>query len=501
MSAPAASTAAVSSHSRPKPSTGSAAMPPTPKRSPRLYLAKGRPSFNPLIAHVADLSAARKIAQFDADAEKLAQKFWPGPLTLVLPKAAACNVAELATAGLDTIAVRVPSHPFARKLVAAFGKPVVAPSANRSGHVSPTTAAHVRSDLAGRIDLIADGGSAEVGVEIDHRRLLRRQRSCCGPAACRVPRSNPCSATSWPTCPAEQNTSQPLAPGLLTSHYAPRAAVRLNATHVGPGEAVLAFGPNAVRRIGPGCRHLEPVGTWRSHRGRRKPVRPFARARCHACDAHRGNADSGDRPRRSNQRPSAPRRCLRDFANEQDGANHATVAAGAPGALRKDRRRAQRIDRPERHRAISDRGPRPLSRPLAAGAAAGLDRRSRSDRKTRQRDEDRDRAAGRQHRPCRRPDGCEWRGRRLACAASTRSARSTRTIQHHDLRGRRRARGRAAEGAPMSTGCFRCRSAPRAAAPSAATSRPMPAAPRHSPMAWRAISRSASRSCCPTAAC
>ena len=211
----------------------------------RLYLAKGRPSFNPLIAHVADLGAARKIARFDADAEKLAQKFWPGPLTLVLPKAAACNVAELATAGLDTIAVRVPSHPFARKLVAAFGKPVVAPSANRSGHVSPTTAAHVRSDLAGRIDLIADGGPAEVGVEstivgcFETAILLR-------PGGLARAAIESVLGRKLADLPAEQNTSQPLAPGLLTSHYAPRTTLRLNATRVEPGEALLAFGPNAI---------------------------------------------------------------------------------------------------------------------------------------------------------------------------------------------------------------------------------------------------------------
>jgi L-threonylcarbamoyladenylate synthase len=211
----------------------------------RLYLAKGRPSFNPLIAHVADLSAARKIARFDADAEKLAQKFWPGPLTLVLPKTADCEVADLATAGLDTIAVRVPSHPFARRLVAAFGRPIVAPSANRSGHVSPTSAAHVRSDLAGRIDLIADGGPTEVGVEstivgcFEQPMLLR-------PGG--VPRDalEAVLGRRLADLPAEQNTSQPLAPGLLTSHYAPRAAVRLNAARVEPGEALLAFGPNLV---------------------------------------------------------------------------------------------------------------------------------------------------------------------------------------------------------------------------------------------------------------
>src|SRR5262249_7498640 len=116
----------------------------------RLYAAKGRPSFNPLIAHVPNLAAARGLAAFSVPAERLASVFWPGPLTLVLPKAQACPVADLATAGLDTIAVRVPSHAVARELLAAFGRPVVAPSANRSGHVSPTLATHVVADLGGR---------------------------------------------------------------------------------------------------------------------------------------------------------------------------------------------------------------------------------------------------------------------------------------------------------------------------------------------------------------
>ncbi len=207
----------------------------------RLYLAKGRPSFNPLIAHVADVHAARKIARFNSDADRLAQNFWPGPLTLVLPKASACNVAELATAGLETIAVRVPAHPFAQRLVAALGKPVVAPSANRSGHVSPTSAAHVRSDLAGKIDLIADGGPTEVGVEstivgcFEEPILLR-------PGG--VPRAaiEFALGRKLADLPADHGEAQPLAPGLLTSHYAPRAAVRLNATHLEAGEALLAFG-------------------------------------------------------------------------------------------------------------------------------------------------------------------------------------------------------------------------------------------------------------------
>src|SRR4051794_30465411 len=131
----------------------------------RLYAAKGRPRFNPLIAHVADVAAARRLARFDADAELLAGVFWPGPLTLVLRKAPGCAVSELATAGLDSIAVRVPDHPVARDILKALGNPVVAPSANRSGHVSPTTAQHVLADLGGRIDLIVDDGPTRVGIE------------------------------------------------------------------------------------------------------------------------------------------------------------------------------------------------------------------------------------------------------------------------------------------------------------------------------------------------
>jgi L-threonylcarbamoyladenylate synthase len=213
----------------------------------RLYEAKGRPMFNPLIAHVGDLEAARRIADFDAQAIRLAKAFWPGPLTLVLPKAPGCPVADLATAGLDTIAVRVPAHPVARQILRAFGGPVVAPSANLSGHVSPTTAAHVSSDLAGRIDLIIDGGAVEVGVEstivgcFDIPMLLR-------PGG--VPRGEIERVLGrtlvQPPDDADSASGQPLAPGMLASHYAPRTKVRLNANRLEAGEALLAFGPHAI---------------------------------------------------------------------------------------------------------------------------------------------------------------------------------------------------------------------------------------------------------------
>ena len=213
----------------------------------RLYEAKGRPAFNPLIAHVVDLAAARALARFSADAERLAEALWPGPLTLVLPKAAACPVADLATAGLDSIAVRAPSHIIARAIIGGLGKPVVAPSANRSGHVSPTTAAHVLADLGGRVELIVDGGPTPVGVEstiiacLDEPTILR-------PGG--LPREAIERALAKPLMQPSTETAMadnaPLAPGMLASHYAPRTPLRLKTDMVAVGECLLAFGPNLV---------------------------------------------------------------------------------------------------------------------------------------------------------------------------------------------------------------------------------------------------------------
>jgi L-threonylcarbamoyladenylate synthase len=215
----------------------------------RIYEAKGRPTFNPLIAHVIDLEAARALGRFSADAARLAEAFWPGPLTLVLPRTAACPVADLATAGLDSIAVRVPNHIVARAILETFGKPVVAPSANRSGHVSPTSAAHVLADLGGRIELIVDGGSTPVGVEstviacLDEPVMLRPggltreaiERALVKPLARR-------------RAEITGVDEAPLAPGMLVSHYAPRTPLRLDATTVEAGEALLAFGPKLAHQ-------------------------------------------------------------------------------------------------------------------------------------------------------------------------------------------------------------------------------------------------------------
>jgi len=206
----------------------------------RLYEAKGRPAFNPLIAHVPDLAAACALAVFNADAERLASAFWPGPLTLVLPRKPGCPVSELATAGLDTIAIRVPDHALAREILRAFGRPVVAPSANVSGHVSPTTAAHVFEDLDGKIDLIVDGGPTPVGIEstivacLDKSKILR-------PGG--LSRQTIEAKLGHKLAQAiEPQAETPLAPGMLESHYAPRSALRLDAASLEPGEVLLAFG-------------------------------------------------------------------------------------------------------------------------------------------------------------------------------------------------------------------------------------------------------------------
>ena len=208
-----------------------------PRAVAALYEAKGRPRFNPLIAHVADVAAARRIARFDAEAEALAAAFWPGPLTLVLPIADPQAVCDLARAGLETVAVRVPAHPLAHALLAAFGGPLVAPSANRSGRPSPTTFADAAEETGAAAAAALDGGPCAVGLEstvvalLDSPRLLR-------PGA--VTRAQ-IEAVVGPLAEAEGDAKR--SPGRLTRHYAPDAPVRLEAAAQQPGEAYLAFGP------------------------------------------------------------------------------------------------------------------------------------------------------------------------------------------------------------------------------------------------------------------
>ena len=215
-----------------------------------IFAAKGRPHFNPLIVHVADLAAAQRQAVFNPLAEKLAARFWPGALTLVLPRTASATVSLLVSAGLDTVALRVPSHPVARALLAAADRPIAAPSANASGRVTATSAAHVAAELGDRVDLILDGGAAPLGLESTvigfddgaSAVLLR-------PGA--IAREE-IEAVTGPLAAAGSKIQSP---GQLESHYAPQARLRLNAARAEAGEALLGFGPVADAWL-----NLSPAG-------------------------------------------------------------------------------------------------------------------------------------------------------------------------------------------------------------------------------------------------
>jgi L-threonylcarbamoyladenylate synthase len=210
-----------------------------------IFEAKGRPHFNPLICHYPSAAEAFRHVEASAMAEALAASFWPGPLTLVLPRRVTCPVALLAGAGLDTLAVRVPAHDGALALLRAVGRPVAAPSANRSGQVSPTTAQHVLDGLSGRIAAVIEGGSCPVGVESTVLDLSGDRPFLLRPGG--VP-ADAIEAVIGPvgrgiTPAAAEQTRTLRSPGLLVSHYAPGLPVRLDAMEVGADEALLAFGP------------------------------------------------------------------------------------------------------------------------------------------------------------------------------------------------------------------------------------------------------------------
>jgi L-threonylcarbamoyladenylate synthase len=205
----------------------------------RIYETKGRPQFNPLICHMADLAMAEEYALFDPVSRRLAETFWPGPLTLVLPLKRPSRIQSLATAGLDTVGIRVPKG-FASALIRAFGKPLAAPSANTSGKVSPTQARHVAEDLGEKLDLIIDGGSAPVGVESTIVRVENGTIRLLRPGGVSAEELE--AATGMPIMRPKAPSPTIEAPGMLASHYAPTAQVRLDARAIRPGEAVIAFG-------------------------------------------------------------------------------------------------------------------------------------------------------------------------------------------------------------------------------------------------------------------
>lgn len=219
-----------------------------------IFASKARPRFNPLISHVPSLSEAESLADFSPVARRLGEAFWPGPLTLVLPIRRPSPIADLATAGLDTIALRVPAHPVARALLTAFGKPIAAPSANRSGGVSPTTAAHVVADLGSRVTVVLDGGATDVGVESSIVGLIDSVPRYLRPGG--VSRDALEQVLGMRLAGPKDDAGKPSAPGMLASHYAPAAQLRLDVHDVRPGEALLAFGAdeptgsgNAMARI------------------------------------------------------------------------------------------------------------------------------------------------------------------------------------------------------------------------------------------------------------
>jgi L-threonylcarbamoyladenylate synthase len=206
----------------------------------RLYEAKERPAFNPLIAHLAHAEWAQRVGYFNQTALLLAERLWPGPLTLVVPALPKCLVCDLARAGLDTVALRVPLHAAAHPLLQAVRRPIVAPSANRSGHVSPTTAAHVMSDLGGRIDAVLDGGPTPFGLESTIVDCTSERPALLRPGA--VPRNAIEAVLDTRLAEGNADAEKPSAPGQLASHYATRANIRLDVDEVRPGEALLAFG-------------------------------------------------------------------------------------------------------------------------------------------------------------------------------------------------------------------------------------------------------------------
>jgi L-threonylcarbamoyladenylate synthase len=208
----------------------------------RLYEAKERPAFNPLIAHVSDIEAARAAGRLSEVAVRLAKKFWPGPLTLVVPAAPDCPVCELARAGLDTVALRAPAHPVAQSLLKAVGRPVVAPSANRSGKVSPTRADHVVGDLDGRIDIVLDGGPTPLGLESTIIDCTGTNATLLRPGTISREAIEGALGRSLEN-PQPRRGGKSISPGRLRSHYATRARLRLDVMDVKPGEALLTFGP------------------------------------------------------------------------------------------------------------------------------------------------------------------------------------------------------------------------------------------------------------------
>jgi L-threonylcarbamoyladenylate synthase len=222
-----------------------------------IFAAKGRPSFNPLIAHIAEAAQLEMLVKPDSRAHELAAAFWPGPLTLILPRADNSPVSLLASAGLASLAVRIPAHPVAQALLKEAGIPIAAPSANRSGHLSSTTPLHVMESLGDKVDLVLGSGKCPVGVESTIVDLCQAKAVMLRPGAIT---KKQLESVIGPIAVSSGNASAPNAPGQLQSHYAPNARVRLDAKNAGPNEALLAFGPEMGIQGGKKRLNLSPNG-------------------------------------------------------------------------------------------------------------------------------------------------------------------------------------------------------------------------------------------------
>jgi L-threonylcarbamoyladenylate synthase len=222
-----------------------------------IFAAKGRPRFNPLIVHLQDAEHAAMHGRLTPLAKRLADAFWPGPLTLVLDRQPGSDLSDLVSAGLDTVALRVPDHPIARTLLKETDRPLAAPSANRSGRLSPTQADHVEADLGGEVALILDGGPTAHGLESTVLDARGESPVLLRPGA--VTAETIEAVLGTPLLRTRLESARPSAPGQLESHYAPRARLRLDAAEVKPGEALLAFGGNAPPTPGPAL-NLSPSG-------------------------------------------------------------------------------------------------------------------------------------------------------------------------------------------------------------------------------------------------
>jgi L-threonylcarbamoyladenylate synthase len=221
-----------------------------------IFAAKGRPSFNPLIVHVPNVSEAAQFAELTTKAQIVARRFWPGPLTLVLPRRRDCRISLLATAGLDSVAIRVPAHTIAQTLLMMAGLPLAAPSANPSGRLSPTSAEHVLADLSDKVEYVIDGGPSPVGVESTVLSLLEDRPRILRPGAVTAEALAEVLQEPVPIETSAADSAAPRSPGQLLSHYAPSLPVRLNAAAAEPGEALLGFGPAAPKD----ALNLSPTG-------------------------------------------------------------------------------------------------------------------------------------------------------------------------------------------------------------------------------------------------